>query len=183
MYFFYRIITNITVLLSPIIIFFRILKGKEDPKRIGEKFCIYSQKKNNKRIWIHAASVGELMSVVPIIKKFEKNKKIINCSSGNIKNILKEIYKRLVIPFYIPLLILISLLLLLYSKENSKYKKIKFLTFFLGLIIIIFSETTIRFVNSNLYFNLTLIIIPFILIFIFYCFFIFNVNTFSKKRS
>ena len=27
------------------------------------------------------------------------------------------------------------------------------------------------------------IIIPFILIFIFYCFFIFNVNTFSKKRS
>ena len=117
------------------------------------------------------------------IKTFEKNKKIINCSSGNIKNILKEIYKRLVIPFYIPLLILISLLLLLYSKENSKYKKIKFLTFFLGLIIIIFSETTIRFVNSNLYFNLTLIIIPFILIFIFYCFFIFNVNTFGKKRS
>jgi len=117
------------------------------------------------------------------IKKFEKNKKIINCSSGNIKNILKEIYKRLVIPFYIPLLILISLLLLLYSKENSKYKKINFLTFFLGLIIIIFSETTIIFVNSNLYFNLTLIIIPFILIFIFYCFFIFNVNTFSKKRS
>ena len=117
------------------------------------------------------------------IKKFEKNKKIINCSSGNIKNILREIYKRLVIPFYIPLLILISLLLLLHSKENSKYKKIKFLTFFLGLIIIIFSETTIRFVNSNLYFNLTLIIIPFILIFIFYCFFIFNVNTFSKKRS
>ena len=74
MYFFYRIITNITVLLSPIIIFFRILKGKEDPKRIGEKFCIYSQKKINKRIWIHAASVGELMSAVPIIKKFEKNK-------------------------------------------------------------------------------------------------------------
>ena len=117
------------------------------------------------------------------IKIFKKNQKIINCSSGNIKNILKEIYKRLVIPFYIPLLILISLLLLLYSKEHSKYKQIKFLTFFLGLIIIIFSETTIRFVNSNIYFNLTLIIIPFILIFIFYCFFIFNVNTFGKKRS
>ena len=78
MYFFYRIITNITVLLSPIIIFFRILKGKEDPKRIGEKFCIYSKKKNNKRIWIHAASVGELMSILLIIKKFEKNKKIRN---------------------------------------------------------------------------------------------------------
>ena len=95
MYFFYRIITNITVLLSPIIIFFRILKGKEDPKRIGEKFCIYSQKKNNKRIWIHAASVGELMSVVPIIKKFEKNKKIRNILITTTTTSSAKIFKKL----------------------------------------------------------------------------------------
>ena len=95
MYFFYRIITNITVLLSPIIIFFRILKGKEDPKRIGEKFCIYSQRKNNKRIWIHAASVGELMSVVPIIKKFEKNKKIRNILITTTTTSSAKIFKKL----------------------------------------------------------------------------------------
>jgi len=77
-------------------IFFRILKGKEDAKRIGEKFCIYSQKKTNKKIWIHAASVGELMSIVPIIQKLEKNKKIKNIllststtSSAKIFNKLK----------------------------------------------------------------------------------------------
>ena len=95
MYFFYRIITNITVLLSPIIIFFRILKGKEDPKRIGEKFCIYSQKKNNKGIWIHAASVGELMSAVPIIKKFEKNKKIKNILVTTTTTSSAKIFKKL----------------------------------------------------------------------------------------
>ena len=60
MYFFYRIITNLAIIISPVIIFFRILKGKEDTKRFSEKFCIYSQKKTNKKIWIHAASVGEL---------------------------------------------------------------------------------------------------------------------------
>ena len=61
MYFFYNILANLIIIISPVIIFYRILKGKEDAKRIGEKFCIYSQKKNNKNIWIHAASVGELM--------------------------------------------------------------------------------------------------------------------------
>jgi 3-deoxy-D-manno-octulosonic-acid transferase len=45
MYFFYNILTNIVIIISPIIILFRVLKGKEDIKRVGEKFCIYSQKK------------------------------------------------------------------------------------------------------------------------------------------
>ena len=68
MYFFYNILTNLAIIISPAIILYRILKGKEDIKRVREKFCIYSQKKNKKKIWIHAASVGELMSIVPIIQ-------------------------------------------------------------------------------------------------------------------
>ena len=76
MYFFYNILTNIAIIISPIIIIYRIVKGKEDIKRVGEKFCIYSKKKSNKKVWIHAASVGELMSVVPVIRKLENNKKI-----------------------------------------------------------------------------------------------------------
>ena len=76
MYFFYNILTNIAIFISPIIIIYRKEKGKEDIKRVGEKFCIYSKKKSNKKVWIHAASVGELMSVVPVIRKLEKNKKI-----------------------------------------------------------------------------------------------------------
>jgi len=50
MYFFYNILTNIVIIISPLIILFRIAKGKEDIKRVGEKFCIYSQKKNKKKI-------------------------------------------------------------------------------------------------------------------------------------
>ena len=96
MYFFYNILTNLAIIISPIIMIYRIVVGKEDVKRVGEKFCIYSKKKINKKVWIHAASVGELMSIVPIIRKLEKNKKIKNIllststtSSAKIFNKLK----------------------------------------------------------------------------------------------
>jgi len=95
MYFFYNIIANLVIIISPIIIFFRIIKGKEDIKRVKEKFCIYSQKKTNKKIWIHAASVGELMSIVPVIKRLEKNKKIKNIILTTSTTSSAKIFKKL----------------------------------------------------------------------------------------
>ena len=94
MYFIYNILTNLAIIISPAIILYRILKGKEDIKRVGEKFCIYSQKKTNKKIWIHAASVGELMSVVPIIQKLEKNKKIKNILLSTSTTSSAKIFKK-----------------------------------------------------------------------------------------
>ena len=95
MYFFYNILANLAIIISPVIIIYRIFKGKEDPKRVWEKFCIYSQKKNNKNIWIHAASVGELMSIAPIIKKLEKNKKIKNILLSTSTTSSAKIFKKL----------------------------------------------------------------------------------------
>ena len=76
MYFIYSILTNLVIIFSPLIFVFRILKGKEDTKRFQEKFCIYSKKNSFKTIWIHATSVGELMSVIPILKKLESHRKV-----------------------------------------------------------------------------------------------------------
>jgi len=95
MYFLYNILANLAIVISPAIIVYRILRGKEDIKRVGEKFCIYSQKKNNKKIWIHAASVGELMSIVPIIKRLEKNKKIKNILLSTSTTSSAKIFKKL----------------------------------------------------------------------------------------
>ena len=95
---------------------------------------------------------------------FIKNSKNIqNCTIENINNILKELYKRFIIPFYIPILSLMPLLLIIISKENSKYQKIRLITFLIGLTIIIFSETTIRLVSGSTIQNLSLIIIPLIM--------------------
>ena len=76
MYFFYATLTNLAVMISPLVFVYRILKGKEDPLRFQEKICIYSKKRVKNKVWIHAASIGELMSIIPVIKILEKNKKI-----------------------------------------------------------------------------------------------------------
>ena len=103
---------------------------------------------------------------------FNKFKKIDRCSSANTKNFIKEFYKRLIIPFYIPILSLIPFLLLISSKENTNYFRLKFLIFLLGVIAVIFSETTIRLISNSYIDNFALLILPIFLILILYLFFI-----------
>ena len=75
MLFFYRILINFIVLISPLIIILRLIKKKENFFRFREKFCFFSKKRfKGKIIWFHGASVGELLSIFPLLKKLEKNK-------------------------------------------------------------------------------------------------------------
>ena len=77
MFFIYEVLGLIFILFSPLIFLIRIILGKENPQRFLEKFCIYSKNPNFKKtIWLHGASVGEILSIIPIIQELEKNKKI-----------------------------------------------------------------------------------------------------------
>ena len=77
MFFIYQIIVTLLIFLSPFIIIFRIFKNKEDKKRFLEKFSLPTKKyRDGNLIWFHGASVGEILSIVPLIKNYEKNKSI-----------------------------------------------------------------------------------------------------------
>ena len=75
----YRVLTTLLYPLFVILIYLRKFYKKEDLRRYKEK--IFSShfnvdKKNNKKlIWLHAASIGELKSIIPIINQLNRNYK------------------------------------------------------------------------------------------------------------
>ena len=105
-FFIYQFIISILLIFSPFIIIFRIIKKKENKLRVKEKFCFPSKKRGGgKLIWFHGSSVGEIMSFIPLIKKYENNKSInkilITSSTLSSAKILEKIkFKKTIHQFY-----------------------------------------------------------------------------------
>jgi len=92
MHYWYKFFTYLFYPISPIYLFLRKLKKKEHSTRYKEKFSQISEIRGDGfLIWFHVASVGEAMSILPLIENFIKEKKIekilitsITLSSGEI---------------------------------------------------------------------------------------------------
>ena len=132
-------------------------------------------------------SSQKLITCIKNFYQFEKKifdnkvKDIENCTYKNIQNIFKEFYKRFIIPLYIPLLTLVPFLLIISSKENSNYNKFRVITFSIGLIIIIFSETTIRLISNMSIYDIGIMTIPFALLTMLYLFLLKQFDTNIKN--
>ena len=92
MYFWYRFFTYLFYPFAPIYLYFRKVRKKEDPISYKEKLAtIEISREEGFLIWFHVASVGEAMSILPLIESCMEEKKInkilltsITLSSGKI---------------------------------------------------------------------------------------------------
>ena len=125
MFVIYQLLLTLIILFSPIIILFRIFKGKEDILRFKEKFCLFSKKRNTgKLIWFHGSSVGELMSVLPILVKYDRDKSfdqiLVTSSTLSSSKILQKYNFRKVVHQFFPIdHIFFSNIFLNYWKPSS----------------------------------------------------------------
>ena len=93
-----------------------------------------------------------------------------NCNRTGLSNIFRELYKRYIIPLYIPVLFLITLVLILKSKEEKNYPKLKVIIFLINFFIIVLTESSLKLISSSLKDNLIIITIPLLIT----CLLIFN---------
>ena len=106
MFIVYDLLNLILLIFSPLIFLTRYFLGKEDKKRFKEKFCLFSKRNNSKEtIWIHGASVGEILSIIPIIKELEKDKNIkkillTSSTTSSASVVLKFKFKKTVHQYY-----------------------------------------------------------------------------------
>ena len=115
------------------------------------------------------------------LKKNINNRKnnSLRCGEKNsflIKDIYEEVYKRIINPIYIIILSLISSLVILKAKIIRIAKLAKFLIFFLGFAIIVMSELTYKLINLSIQFEVISLLLPIILILIFYFYILIKSN-------
>ena len=95
----YRHLVNILFPIIIILIYLRVWFKKEDKNRFKEKLFISSfditRNKDKKLIWFHAASIGEIKSIIPLIKKLNTNNKfeflITSVTTSSAKLILEQL--------------------------------------------------------------------------------------------
>ena len=116
------------------------------------------------------------ISTRKLLKCFtRKELKLEYCSEDFKKEILPTISRRLVIPFYIPVISLICSLLIVRS-SRIYYNKIGI--FFYGFALLVFSELSVRYTGLNNTIFISFILLPIILITFIYSFLIYK---FSKE--
>ena len=106
-----------------------------------------------------------------IIDKFKTKKSLVNCKTDNIKISFQEIFKRIILPFYLPVLTLIASLIIIKSKDDYEFFKFKLGLFLFGVITIIISEISMRYSSSNILENIFFISLPLLLFFFIYIYF------------
>ena len=117
---------------------------------------------------IKSSNIVECILLLIKDKNTNINISNLNCNNSFYKNLIQEIYKRTILPFYIPLLFIVASFLVLKSKNDLNYKFFKIKIFLTGIFIVIFSQISINLVNKSGYISLIIALVPLTLILLTY---------------
>ena len=161
---------------------FKLLDGKiitinkKDNYSLGFKETTYNLSKFDSRVRSYQ-KLDEINSLFLLncLESFLSDRKKTNISCDNEKKyflneIYQEFFKRIITPFYIIILSLISSLIILKTKLSISQNSFKFILFLIGFSIIIFSQLSYKFIFNSFYTEILFLILPMLLIFIFYFF-------------
>ena len=95
----------------------------------------------------------------------------LKCNENFLTSLKQELFKRFYLPFYFPLIALVSCLLITSTKENNNFTRFKFLLFNIGILVIILSEISIRYSGLNKLYSLVFMCIPILLFILTYLYF------------
>ncbi|MDC1151805.1 LptF/LptG family permease [Pelagibacteraceae bacterium] len=108
---------------------------------------------------------------------FNSNQNLSICKDEAKKEILPLLMRRIVLPFYIPVVSLICSLLLLKNQKN--YKK-KISIFLLSFVVLILTELIIRYTGLNYFLRISYIVAPLIMLPSLYSLLVYKFNTETK---
>ena len=95
----------------------------------------------------------------------------LNCNQSFLENVMQELYKRIFLPLYIPIISIIACFLILKSNINIGFKLFKIKIFLIGIFIITLSQISINTITLNIYSGIITILLPLFLFFMAYVLF------------
>ena len=109
-------------------------------------------------------------------KNFKSSTNYLICSKKSEGDIKEEIFKRIVKPFFIPTIVLIASLIILFNKDHFNYSKIKFILFFIGFFVLVVSEISARYITKSSV-QITFLSLPIIMFLLSYLYLLFKLKT------
>ena len=109
-------------------------------------------------------------------RNFESSTSYFLCNKKSQGDITEEMFKRIVKPFFIPVIVLIASLIILFNKDHFNYPKIQYILFFIGFFILVISEISARYIANNSI-QIFFLILPIILFLVSYIYLLFKLRT------